>query len=48
MIDYAARLKEIRAQMAERSIGLMYLLPGANSFYLTGIRRQEHGGTDHN
>src|SRR5262245_66640447 len=48
MIDYAARLNAVRQQMAERNIGLMYLPPGANLFYLTGIRRQEQGGTDHN
>ncbi|MCA1552856.1 MAG: Xaa-Pro peptidase family protein [Chloroflexi bacterium] len=48
MIDYAARLNAVRAQMAERNIGLLYLPPGANLFYLTGIRRQEQGGTDHN
>ncbi len=48
MIDYTQRLKTIRAQMAERHIGLLFLPPGANLFYLTGIRRQEIGGTDHN
>ncbi len=48
MIDYAARLNAVRQQMAARNIGLMFLPPGANLFYLTGIRRQEQGGTDHN
>ncbi len=48
MINYAERLKTIRAQMVERNIGLLFLPPGANLFYLTGIRRQEIGGTDHN
>ena len=48
MLDYAARLKTLRARMSERNIGLMFLPPGANLFYLTGIRRQEQGGTDHN
>ena len=48
MINYAARLQTVQERMAERNIGLMYLPPGANLFYLTGIRRQEQGGTDHN
>lgn len=48
MLDYIARLSTARARMAERNIGLMFLPPGANLWYLTGIRRQEHGGTDHN
>jgi Xaa-Pro aminopeptidase len=48
MIDYASRLDSIRAQMAERNIGLLFLPPGANLFYVTGVRRQEQGGTDHN
>jgi Xaa-Pro dipeptidase len=48
MIDYAERLKTVRAQMVERNIGLIFLPPGANLFYLTGIRRREIGGTDHN
>ncbi|HET6318194.1 MAG TPA: Xaa-Pro peptidase family protein, partial [Chloroflexota bacterium] len=48
MIDYPERLKLVRQRMAERNVGLMYLPPGANLFYLTGIRRQEQGGTDHN
>jgi Xaa-Pro aminopeptidase len=48
MLDFAARLKTGRERMAERNIGLMFLPPGANLFYLTGIRRQEQGGTDHN
>jgi Xaa-Pro dipeptidase len=48
MLDYAARLRTVRERMAELNIGLMFLPPGANLFYLTGIRRQEQGGTDHN
>jgi Xaa-Pro aminopeptidase len=48
MLDYAARLETVREQMAARNIGLMFLPPGANLFYLTGIRRREEGGTDHN
>jgi Xaa-Pro dipeptidase len=34
--------------MAERNIDLLYLLRGANLFYLTGIRRELEHGTDHN
>ena len=34
--------------MAAQNIRLMFLPPGANLFYLTGIRRHEEGGTDHN
>lgn len=34
--------------MAEQDIGLMFLKPGANLFYLTGIRRQEADNTDAN
>jgi len=48
VLDYAVRLKKVRERMAERKIDLMFLPPGANLFYLTGIRRQEQGGTDHN
>ncbi len=48
MLDYPARLKAARAHMAEQHIALMFLPPGANLFYLTGIRRQENHRTDHN
>jgi Xaa-Pro aminopeptidase len=48
MLDYAARLKKARARMAEENIGLMYLAPAADLFYLTGIRRQQNHPTDHN
>ncbi|MBI3733886.1 MAG: aminopeptidase P family protein, partial [Chloroflexi bacterium] len=48
MLDYLARLKTAREHMAERNIGLLFLPPGANLSYLTGVRRQEQGGTDHN
>lgn len=34
--------------MTREQIGLMFLPPGANLFYLAGIRRHEEGGTDHN
>jgi Xaa-Pro dipeptidase len=47
-IDYPARLAAARARMAAQDIGLMFLTAGANLFYLTGIRRHEEGGTDHN
>jgi len=48
MIDYAARLRTARSRMAEQDIGLMFLPPGANLFFLTGIRRQENDNTDAN
>src|SRR5947209_4736788 len=48
MIDYPARLKQARDRMADQGIGLMFLMAGANLFYLTGVRRHEEGGTDHN
>ena len=47
-IDYPARLAAARERMAALGVGLLYLHPGANLFYLTGIHRQEEGGTDHN
>nr|MBC7245997.1 aminopeptidase P family protein [Chloroflexota bacterium] len=48
MIDYLKRLNTARERMAERNIGLMFLKPGANLFYLTGVRRQEADNTDAN
>lgn len=48
MLNYPERLATVRARMAEHKVGLLFLPPGANLFYLTGIRRQEMGGTDHN
>ena len=48
MIDYAARLDKARARMEANNIGLMFLPPGANLFYLTGFRRQENDNTDAN
>ncbi len=48
MLNYPARLEKVRARMAQENIGLMYLTYGANLFYLTGMQRQEAGGTDHN
>ena len=48
MIDLAARFKVTRERMAENNISLMFLLPGANLFCLTGIRRHENANTDTN
>jgi Xaa-Pro aminopeptidase len=48
MLDYPARLTKARARMAEENIGLIYLTPGADLFYLTGVRRQQNHPTDHN
>ncbi len=48
MTDYANRLKTVRTRMAEQNIGLMFLTPGANLFYLTGIRQRDTYRTDHN
>ena len=48
MIDFAKRLQTARERMAAAQIGLLFLMPGANLFYLTGVMRHEAGGTDHN
>ncbi len=48
MISYPEQLDAVRARIAELNVGLLFLPPGANLFYLTGIRRREIGGTDHN
>lgn len=48
MLDWSARLKQLRSRMIEKNIGLVYLTLGANLFYLTGFRRQQNDGTDHN
>ncbi|MGQ9494226.1 MAG: aminopeptidase P family N-terminal domain-containing protein, partial [Anaerolineae bacterium] len=48
MISYSKRLTRARERMAEQNIGLMFLKPGANLFYLTGVRRQESDNTDAN
>lgn len=48
MIDYRQRLDEIRSRMEAENIGLMFLPPGANLFYLTGLPRMDHYRTDHN
>jgi len=47
-MDYAGRLRRLRAAMAERDLDLVFLPPAANLFYLTGIRRHLVHGTDHN
>ncbi|MFZ5916434.1 MAG: M24 family metallopeptidase [Chloroflexota bacterium] len=48
MFEYTKRLETIRARMAEQNVGLMFLTPGANLFYLTGIPHRDHYRTDHN
>ena len=48
MLDFKKRLAALRARMAAAGIGLVFLPPGANLFYLTGLQRSEEGGTDHN
>jgi Xaa-Pro aminopeptidase len=48
VLDFEKRLGRVRAQMGERNIGLMFLAPGADLFYLTGIPRRDHYRTDHN
>jgi Xaa-Pro aminopeptidase len=48
MLDFAKRLKSVRARMEEQDIGLMFLTPGADLFYLTGLPRRDHYRTDHN
>ncbi len=48
MIDHAVRIDTVRAAMAAKGIGLMFLPPGANLFYLTGIPRRDDYRTDHN
>lgn len=48
MIDHAARLDKARQRMDANNIGLMFLPPGANLFYLTAVRRPESHNTDAN
>lgn len=48
MLDFANRLEALRARMEEQKVGLMFLTPGANLFYLTGIPHRDHYRTDHN
>lgn len=47
-MDFRDRLAVLRHTMEERDIGLLYLPPGANLFYLSGIRRQQPHTTDAN
>jgi Xaa-Pro aminopeptidase len=47
-IDYQARLAQARARMEALDIGLLYLQPGANLFYLTGLPTRDEYRTDHN
>ena len=48
MLDWNTRLGQLRTRMAEKNVGLVFLTLGANLFYLTGFRRQQNDGTDHN
>lgn len=48
MLDFGGRLEAVRARMEEQGIGLMFLTPGADLFYLAGIPRRDHYRTDHN
>ena len=40
MPDYGERLELARARMEELGVGVLYLSPGANAYYLTGWRRR--------
>jgi Xaa-Pro dipeptidase len=48
VLDFNKRLQAVRARMQEQNVGLMFLTPGANLFYLAGLVRQDHYRTDHN
>jgi Xaa-Pro aminopeptidase len=48
MMDYSGRLAAFRERMSRMGVDLVYLTPGANMFYLTGMRRKLEHGTDHN
>jgi len=48
MLDFPGRLKTVRARMEEENIGLIFVRPGANLFYLTGIPHRDDYRTDHN
>jgi Xaa-Pro aminopeptidase len=39
MPDFAARIEQARTRMQEQGIDLMYLTPGANTYYLSGWHR---------
>ncbi|HEX5506642.1 MAG TPA: Xaa-Pro peptidase family protein [Thermomicrobiales bacterium] len=44
-MDYAGRLERVRAAMAERGIGLLYLPFSADAAYLTGLEHETPGPT---
>jgi len=44
-VDFSSRLSRVQNRMAESGIDVMFLQPGGNLVYLTGIRRQEPHGT---
>ena len=48
MLDFGKRLEAVRARMGEQNIGLMFLTPGADLFYLAGMPRRDDYRTDHN
>lgn len=48
MLDFPKRLEALRTRMAEQNIGLVFLPPVSNLFYLTGIPNRDHFRTDHN
>jgi Xaa-Pro dipeptidase len=48
MLDFEKRLEALRARMDEQNVGLVFLTPGANLFYMTGIPHRDHYRTDHN
>jgi Xaa-Pro dipeptidase len=48
MLDFSGRLKTVRARMDEENVGLIFVRPGANLFYLTGIPHRDDYRTDHN
>jgi Xaa-Pro aminopeptidase len=47
-MDHAGRLAKVRTAMDRAGIGMLFLRPEANLFYLTGIRRQPPHYTDDN
>lgn len=48
MLDYSRRLETLRARMGEQNVGLVFLPPVSNLFYLTGIPHRDNYRTDHN
>lgn len=48
MADYAGRIERVRAEMARRGIGLLFLPTSSSMEYLTGIPRDDPGPTEHN